>query len=451
MGACCAGKVLEDISIAPEDIVFKGKVVVVGAGVAGLVAANLLKEHNCEVQILEASSRFGGRIRDAPADFADFRVAVGAEWVHSKHAMGGHDARCPIFEDITNGKSTKHAIFPDKVADLNVVKGGNPQLLGKWSMDRKIFNMDGDNKFSNSSWYAVLEERVLPSVKEHIVYDSPVTAINYQQANVVVTTQDGTSYEADKVLVCVPLVALKKSAIAFTPPIPEPKAAALHSVKTSPGAKVFFEFATKFYPHFTMMKPFSKGGWQNMYFDEVRAGVRNGLCNTQSPQFACSGAVRRMHHTLRCADRRAPRPSEMPQTVGKANGSAKHILCAVLLGDEVYSRVTAKGSDAASIKEFCLNELDSIFEGQATKNLVNCVVQDWTTEPHILQGIPDLEGVPKKTLQLLSEPLGSKVFFAGDAMNLDAHNNGYVQGACEASYIAVKKMLCEKGIPVVSL
>ena len=74
----------------------EGKVVVVGAGAAGLVAAKLLKDHGAQVQVLEASSRFGGRVRDAPADFADFRVAVGAEWCHTKHNLGMHTAKCPI-------------------------------------------------------------------------------------------------------------------------------------------------------------------------------------------------------------------------------------------------------------------------------------------------------------------------------------------------------------------
>jgi len=383
-------------SVAPwdEEIPYKGKVVVIGAGVSGLVAAKLLKERGAEVQIIEASSRFGGRIRDAPADFADFRVAIGAEWVHSKHKLEGHDSYCPIFADITLGKSSEHATFPDKVKDLNVPdKEGKVKPLGKFSMDRAIFNMDGDNKFSNSSWYHVLETLVLPSVKEHIVYDSPVTAINYGQDKVVVTTKDGTSYEADRVVVTAPLAVLQSDAIAFTPPVPEAQAAALKQMDIVPGAKVFFEFATKFYPHFSMAKPFAAGGWAHMYFDE---------------------------------------------TVGKAGGSQKNIMCVVLL-DDGYRTATEKGTDDASIKEFCLSKLDAWFDGQATKNLRNCIVMNWATEPHILQGIPSVK-TTKQTLQVISTPLGGKVFFAGDAFNPKPNNNGYVQGACEASYIAVNKI-----------
>ena len=54
----------------------------------------------------------------------------------------------------------------------------------------------------------------------------------------------------------------------------------------------------------------------------------------------------------------------MSQTVGKEKKGTKHILCGVVLGDEVYGAATAKGSDPANIKEFCLDQLDSLFDGQ---------------------------------------------------------------------------------------
>lgn len=80
-----------------------------------------------------------------------------------------------------------------------------------------------------------------------------------------------------------------------------------------------------------------------------------------------------------------------------------------------------------------------MFGGEASKNLVNYICQDWTKEPFILGAVPDVENKafdPKK----LAASVDKKVFFAGDAFNPVKHNNEYVQGACETSYIAVKEI-----------
>jgi monoamine oxidase len=383
-------------SVGPEgyEVSFKGNAIVIGAGVSGLLAGYLLKKQGIDVQIIEASSRWGGRIRDAQEGFADFKVALGAEWCHSKMQMvGGHDALCPIFQDITDGKSQAHEIFPDKVQDLNVYKKGKVKKYGRWSADKYFFNLDGDNKFCSSSWVSVFEERVLPAVKDSIVYNCPVTDINYENDKVVVKTQNDATYEAGKVVVCLPISILQKEMITFTPPQPAEQVADIKKVNMVPGCKVFMEFREKFYPHFLLMKDFTKKGYEHMYFDE---------------------------------------------TVGK--NSQKNILTAVYIGDETYKEVTSEGTNDEKIQEFMLKTLDGIFDGEASKQLLNCVVMDWTKEPFILGGVPDAEAKGYSKLKL-STPLANKVFFAGDAMNPDPHNCSFVQGACETSYIAVKKML----------
>lgn len=62
-------------------------VVVVGAGLAGLTAARLLRAQGVEVDLIEGGPRSGGRARTVRAPFVDGQyVESGAEWVDTDHA-----------------------------------------------------------------------------------------------------------------------------------------------------------------------------------------------------------------------------------------------------------------------------------------------------------------------------------------------------------------------------
>ena len=62
------------------------KVVVVGAGLAGLTAAHTLVQAGVEVVLVEGGSRIGGRARTVRASFLDGQYAEsGAEWVDTHH------------------------------------------------------------------------------------------------------------------------------------------------------------------------------------------------------------------------------------------------------------------------------------------------------------------------------------------------------------------------------
>ena len=60
---------------------FEGKVIIIGAGAAGLAAAKILQRNNIDYLILEASNRYGGRLKENKT-LADFPIDLGAEWIH---------------------------------------------------------------------------------------------------------------------------------------------------------------------------------------------------------------------------------------------------------------------------------------------------------------------------------------------------------------------------------
>jgi phytoene dehydrogenase-like protein len=66
------------------------EVIVVGAGVAGLSAAEILGRSGLRVLVLEARERIGGRIHTLPGLTPQHAIEMGAEFVHG---------RLPLFDD----------------------------------------------------------------------------------------------------------------------------------------------------------------------------------------------------------------------------------------------------------------------------------------------------------------------------------------------------------------
>jgi monoamine oxidase len=62
------------------------RIIVVGAGLAGLSAARQLVQGGHDVAVIEAGSRLGGRVRTVREPFRDGQyVESGAEWIDTHH------------------------------------------------------------------------------------------------------------------------------------------------------------------------------------------------------------------------------------------------------------------------------------------------------------------------------------------------------------------------------
>ena len=208
------------------------KVLIIGAGAAGLTAAYLLNQQGVEVQLLEADNRYGGRMKRTTT-FANFPIPTGAEWLHVERK---------VFDEIVNDEAVSVDIVTkpyDFEVDYALVDGERKSL--------KDLGFGIDQKFINASWYDFYDQYIVPSIQDKISLNQAVQSIDYSGEQLLVVTGD-TEYRADRVIVTVPLKLLQQKAIRFIPELPSEKLAAIDEVLVWDGCKAFIEFSERFYP-----------------------------------------------------------------------------------------------------------------------------------------------------------------------------------------------------------
>jgi len=227
------------------------KIIIIGAGAAGLSAGYLLKQKGIDVEILEASSTFGGRMKHS-TDFADFPIPLGAEWIHVEKE---------ILEEIVNDNSVAVNI-QTKGYDHDVDYG----LFEGQEISVKQIGFDIDLKFINSTWFDFFETYIYPSVSGNISFNTVVDSIDYSGEKVQITS-GSQEFTADRVIVTVPVKMLQAGNIDFRPALPDAKQAAISEATVWDGCKAFIEFSEKFYPAFVGFDISPETAGQKLYYD----------------------------------------------------------------------------------------------------------------------------------------------------------------------------------------
>jgi monoamine oxidase len=226
-------------------------VVVVGAGAAGLTAAHLLTRAGVDVKVLEASSTFGGRIRQLDG-FVDFPISLGAEWLHAD-------------------PDTLDRIVDDRAVDVNIATVGyrSNDTIGYYDGELTIEEVgpSADLKFVGATWFGLFERFVVPGIVARLQFDTQVVSIDAAGDRVVVTDQRGATEVADAVIVTVPVTVLRRREISFVPELPADKWAAIDGVDVWGGFKAFFEFDRAFSPTFLEFPDSDTDAGQRLYYD----------------------------------------------------------------------------------------------------------------------------------------------------------------------------------------
>ncbi|MCF8464506.1 MAG: FAD-dependent oxidoreductase [Flavobacteriales bacterium] len=398
------------------------RIIVVGAGAAGLYAAKMMKDHGAEVVILEASDRIGGRIRKND-DFADFPIDLGAEWVHGNKSLShrlAQNAGFQIFEDggeeayLINGQISPNyssSVLENIVGilDGDLAYNGPDMSVLHYAQQQGISNSDlgileyiagefgtsanrlsilftqvdsenwssGNKDFKfKRSYFDLINETVAASVIDDVLLNSPVTQINYSSEKVIATVASGSTFEADRILITASVAVLKTGAISFIPALPKAKLQAIQSIGMDAGMKILLKFS------------------QNFWNSTSLIGAQN------SPVY---------WHT----------------TYGK-NGSDL-VLSAFVMGQKAEA-LSAMGQAAIP---HVLSELDLIYNGQATASFVDGLIQDWSQEPYVLGAYSYSSLGIGNQRSILAQSVNGKVHFAGEATAINGHFQT-VQGALES-------------------
>lgn len=356
---------------------FQGKVLIIGAGAAGMTAGYILKRHNIDFQIIEASSVYGGRVKELQG-FADFPIDLGAEWIHTNPS---------VLAKILNDKTQK-----DNIDIINYA----PETLYFWDegkLKKKNFltNFYGEHKFKNTTWFSFFDKYIAPHIINNIVLNSPVKEIDYTSDKVKVKNTSDEIFEADKVIVTVPLTILQEGLIDFKPAYPTNKIEAFKGVYVPDGIKVFMEFSERFYP------------------DMLIFGSANDFVFEDSDESIYYDAAFR-------------------------KDSGKNILALFAVGDKA-NRYTDLPTDEALIA-YILKELDEVFEGKASQHYIKHKSQNWSKEPFIRGSYSHYEN--DGVQEVLSAPIDNKIYFAGEAY---AYDYSTVHGAADSAYKTVEQVL----------
>lgn len=441
------------------EIQYDGVVGIIGAGAAGLYAADILQNKGVKVRVFEASDRIGGRIRsirlldDSPVK-TDFPIELGAERIIGSDSLWaqiidqlriptkelsstavnnfiiGGSIKDPVsaqsdpdfiaakkfFDSVstaTGSMSVQQAIQAGGISDrayallnswIGNFYGTTNSRLGMQGLGDSL-RLQTRNKIElllrSNPMQDVLASR-FSAVGPNVELNSAVNNVDYSAGKIrlsgVKTVEGGTenfTAEVDKVIIAVPVSVLKTNDISFTPSLSSGKVTALSRLAMDASIRVVLDFKKNFWGSET---GFIFGG-------------------TQGPEYLSSGYSR----------------SEYNKTLS------------VTINGPKAEEFSALGTGSIPL---ILQELDSVFEGKATLNIRKDENQkdvyeffDWTKQPYIKGGVSYVK--PGGTITdraTLGAPVQNLIFFAGEATDL-AGEAGTINGALLSAQRAIVEVI----------
>lgn len=282
-----------------DDLAEPGDVVaVLGAGVAGLAAAQALRDAGYTVAVFEARDRIGGRVATVRSDAWPIPVELGASWVHDVNAsdLAGqldglgvdavdfdYDNASTLFtggltqaslDDAADAIATAIDWADDAEADLSIAaavtaSGAEVDPLAFSHVDEvELASEYGANADELSAWWGTEEgsegDDLLVvggygGLADHLAdgldirLGTAVLEVSWGDDGADVTLADGSSFSCDRVVVALPLAVLAADVITFDPPLPDTHRRAIDTMGTGLLDKVWFVFPEQFWSNESLM------------------------------------------------------------------------------------------------------------------------------------------------------------------------------------------------------
>lgn len=411
------------------------KVLVIGGGIAGLTAARQLCSHGVPVVVLEAKSRFGGRIHTVQD--TDVPVELGAEFVHGENpALLAliNEAKLqtqPVAEKNLVSKDARFQETPiwDIVGDIfnridpRNVDSSFQDFLSKQPVDEEAKDMaisfvqgfdaahvdrisahallraeyaaeqiNGAKALRLKDGYSALVDYLIREIKAHggeLLPDCAAKKIGWEHGKVEVFAghhRQEKTFNGDAAIIALPLGVLKANTVQFEPSLPDKQAAA-EAMQFGNVMKIIFHFREPFWT-------------DDAFFHAFDAKIPTWWNDPRGPFL-----------------------------VGWAGGPKADAL---------------QHLSHPELETLGLEILGNLFAGhplaELRKRLIKSYHHNWADDADILGAYSYLPVNGLDLPKVLGEPVDETLFFAGEATVLDAQM-GTVFGAVETGLRAANECL----------
>ena len=406
------------------------KLIVVGAGLSGLVAATEIQAAGHEVVVLEARDRVGGRVFTLREGFAGDQFAdIGAEIIY--HGQQNITDLCvthgvEVSEEFSLGTEVPNLIFGgerlDRAAAAEIVdelraaikrtRPSHYESVAQWLRRARVSHQaelllaaiaqstpaaplrvaDAQELNVELSWGEAYRKIKggndnLPRTmarKVDVRLQQPVRVVGWDTEGVIVESERET-FRADRVVVTVPGPLV--SELSFEPALPADKVRALLQLRYGNATRLVVQYAER---------------------DLVKQAIGSGCFTDRMPGFI------------------------MEQTVHQGG---EHIIVAGLAAGDV--------EPSGLTDDEILDSVDATMSsvvGRPIKRVFG-MVKDWTHDPWTRAVVRAPIGDQRDTvLPLIAAPLGGRVFFAGEHTD-NRVGPGGMEGAIKSGYRVAREVL----------